>query len=122
MAEIEMRMNLPADHATVSHIVGMSGKPYLVRIDSDGTRWCTMLQKDCEALLTSSQPSNAPWRDANPALFQRFGGKVSKPEVGINIARYMAAHTAPAPRSPFDKGGQVNDTLRTMGHMRRQTR
>jgi hypothetical protein len=112
-----VRINLPPN-ITATTIIGPSGEPYLVHVDADGTRWIDMSLKDCESMLPNADPSCASWRSANPAAFQRVGGEVRKPEVGINIARYMAAHTAPAPRSPFDKGGQVNDTMR----MRRRPR
>ena len=109
-----IRINLPAD-ITSSAIIGASGHTYLVHVDSDGTRWVDMLVNDCESILLNSEPSCAPWRDANPGAFQRFGGEVRKPEVGIHVASALAARSAAAPRHPLDIGGQVRDTLRAMG-------
>jgi hypothetical protein len=113
MAEIEIRMNLPASN-TASHIVGMSGTPYLVRADADGVRWCTMLLKDAEAVLLNSDPSCAPWRSANPSMFQRVGGEVKKPEPGVRVADLHVARDA-ALRDPQDRFGSANEILRQLG-------
>jgi hypothetical protein len=117
MAEIEIRMNLPASN-TATHIVGPSGTEYMVRVDGDGVRWVNMRQKDAEAILLSSESSCAAWRSANASVFQRLGGEVRKPEPGIRIADRLAARDVGL-RDPRDLGGITSDTLRLM---RRRTR
>jgi hypothetical protein len=111
-----IRVNVPAC-ITASHVITPGGAERLVHFDADGTRWCDMPPKDAEALLTSSEPSCAPWRDANPAMFQRFGGQVRKPEPGIRIADRLAARDVGL-RDPRDLGGISNDTLRLTGRRR----
>jgi hypothetical protein len=113
MTEIKIegvRINLPPD-ITASHIIGPSGEPYLVHVDADGTRWIDMSLKDCESMLPNADPSCASWRSANPAAFQRVGGEVKKPEVGVRIADRLHVARAAAARDPADLGGISRDTM-----------
>jgi hypothetical protein len=108
-----IRINLPPD-ITATHVVGASGHSYLVHVDSDGTHWVDMSVKDCESLLLNAAPSAAPWRSANPGPFQRLGGQVAKPEVGICIAAHLRALEESRPLHPKD----IRGTLRELGRLR----
>jgi hypothetical protein len=119
MITTEIKVYVPGETSVVTDV---NGVPHLVDIDDAGRRFVMLTVDAIKPFLESGLACAEPWRKVNEHLLGGVLGPVEKPAPGINIARYMAAHTAPAPRSPFDKGGQVNDTLRTMGHMRRQTR
>jgi hypothetical protein len=119
MTEVKIegvRINLPPN-VTASHIIGPSGTEYMVRVDSDGVRWISMTQKDCEAMLPNADPSCASWRSANPSMFQQVGGEVKKPEVGVRVADLIHAARDASPRDPQDRGSQLNDTLRALGRL-----
>jgi hypothetical protein len=115
MTTTEIKVYVPGEASTITDI---NGVPHIVAIDDAGKRFVMLTAEVIKPFLESGLACSEPWRELNPSLLNGALGPPQKPQPGINIARYMAAHTVPAPRSPFDKGGQVNDTMR----MRRRPR
>jgi hypothetical protein len=112
-----LKVYVPGETSVVTDVNGVA---HVVDIDADGRRFVMLTVETVKPFLESGLVCSLPWRELNPSLLNGALGPVEKPQPGINIARYMAARTAPAPRSPLDKGGQVNDTLRAMGQMMRR--
>jgi hypothetical protein len=101
---------------TCSTICGISGHSYMTEPDEGGNLICWMDQDDARVMIGSAL-ADPNLRAANLDLLARLGNLPPQPR-GIRITDLLQAAEDARPRSPFDRGGITNDTLRMMGRMK----
>jgi hypothetical protein len=121
-AVMQLGNRRPADFVCVnvisdtSHIFGISGTPYATEI-VNGKRVCWMSVDDAKQMVGNPYAHPA-LREANADLLARVGNVKPKP-AGIRVVDMLQAFDDARPRSPFDKGGMLNDVLRAAGRLPR---
>jgi hypothetical protein len=117
-AVMQLGSKRPADHVMVripndsTTIMGVNGASYAVEV-IDGERFCWMSTDDARTLCSQFNP---PFWEANADLRSRLGATPPQPR-GIRVVDYLDHVESMRPRSLFDRGGPINDTLRSMGKL-----
>ena len=120
-AVMQVGTRRPANHVKVaitndsSTIVGQSGHSYVTEMEG-GHRVCWMDAADALVMIGSAF-ADPRLREANADLPFRLGN-VPLPSRSIKVTDLLQAQYDARPRSIYDKGGMINDTLRAMGRVR----
>jgi hypothetical protein len=100
-----------------STVIEVAGNAYAVTIDAAGLRTVTLPADAARVLTGSGLPCALPWIESNRAVAASLG-PMPKVEPGLHIASYLQVIEGTRPRSPLDRGGVLNDTLRELGRLR----
>jgi hypothetical protein len=108
-----VRVVVPPRH-DITSMIAASGLTHNVSVE-DGCRVIYLNKDDATALLTGGMPSSHQWVESNRALAAQLRENLPPAfPVGLKWDDVIPR----APRSLFDRGGIVNDTLRDLGIMR----
>ncbi len=123
--QIGARPPRPADFVKVimplgnesSHVMGVSGESYVVEFEND-TRVVWVSKADAMALVGNPW-ANLAFHEANTKLHAELKAKSGPaPSRGVRVVDLLQAADDARPRSMFDRGGILNDTLRMIGRLR----